>query len=491
MPCTAQINYLQISALGRGRKIAIGPNNRVFVTTRGKDGGVVVFDGLARKTPAAAAVGTLYRIGTGGHMHGICIAPDESWLIGDSKTGLVKVRAKDEVASSKPPALQVYVMYGDRSTVVMPESIAMLHGGLYASCDSALHEVHMLCDSTNTNWTLAGTAEPGFADGTGEEASFRAPQGLAVLPDGDLVVADTGNNALRRVTPAGVVTTLELDVGADGRALRAPTDVAVDIHGVLVVADSGNHRVCLVRDNKLEALGEAFDPEMAPVALALDQNGFVLGVPRSKPGVLLKMTSELLGPGLASYAEVVRCTHTDMFSQLTAGLLARGTQAFKKGNKPLMWNKEEKRATLRLRIENMERHMARTKACALRLLEEDALEIEHWQNEYALPGEAANPDAGDTQDGNENAFMCPITLSVMVDPVVAKDENTYERAAIERWFATNDRYPLTNVRATGRDARTLVSNRPLAALLQEQRERKRRRLLEVVENGGSLVYCDQ
>lgn len=483
MPHTAETSHLQVPALRCGYKIAIGPKNRVFVTTHKKDG-VLIYDGLTRKTPAAA--GKVYKIGTGGHTKAICIAPDESWMIGTSETGFVKVRADDEVKSKTPPTLKVYVMYNDRSTVVSPESIAMWHGGLYASCDSALHEVHMVCDNTNTNWTLAGKAEPGFADGTGDGASFCAPQGLAVLPDGDLVVADTGNNALRRVTPAGVVTTLELDVGADGRGLLAPTDVAVDMHGVIVVADSGNHRVCLVRDNKLETLGEAFEPEMAPVALALDQNGFVLGVPRSKPGVLVKMTSALLGPGLASYAEVVRRMHTDVFSRLTAGLLARGTPSFARVNKPFMWTKEEKITTLRIRIENMERHVARAKACALRLLEEDALEVEHWQNEYELPGEGAA-----SEPGEESIFRCPITLSVMIDPVVAKDENTYERAAIERWFATNDRFPLTNVRATGPDARALVSNRPLAALLQEQRERKRQRLMDVVDNGGSLVYCER
>ena len=131
----------------------------MFVSMQGKEG-VVIYDDLARKTPVT--VGTTYAVPTGGKMHGICITPDESWILGDSKAGIIKVRAEDKALPRKPPALGVYVMYGDKSTVAMPESIVMLPGGLYASCNSVLHEVHMLCESTNTNWTLAGNAVPGF-----------------------------------------------------------------------------------------------------------------------------------------------------------------------------------------------------------------------------------------------------------------------------------------------------------------------------------------
>lgn len=45
-------------------------------------------------------------------------------------------------------------------------------------------------------------------------------------------------------------------------------------------------------------------------------------------------------------------------------------------------------------------------------------------------------------DGRPNEHFCPITLSVMVDPVVAADGQSYERAAITRWFATSRKNPL-------------------------------------------------
>ncbi len=61
--------------------------------------------------------------------------------------------------------------------------------------------------------TLAGSGAPGPHDGTGATAQFNNPTGAALDANGNLVVADYGNNLVRSVTPAGVVTTLASATG--------------------------------------------------------------------------------------------------------------------------------------------------------------------------------------------------------------------------------------------------------------------------------------
>lgn len=100
--------------------------------------------------------------------------------------------------------------------------------------------------------TLAGLAgNDGSDDGTGGAARFEAPQGLALDSATNIYVADTFNNTIRRVTPAGSVTTRagspKLSGSADGVSTSArfnhPTGVAVDNATNVYVADSWNHTI--------------------------------------------------------------------------------------------------------------------------------------------------------------------------------------------------------------------------------------------------------
>jgi sugar lactone lactonase YvrE len=102
--------------------------------------------------------------------------------------------------------------------------------------------------------TLAGLAGPsglGSADGLGSAARFHGPSGIASSSDGTLFVSDQFNYTIRKITPAGAVTTLAGTAGVwgtnDGSGLAArfgqPAGLVLDSAGHLLVADSGNNTI--------------------------------------------------------------------------------------------------------------------------------------------------------------------------------------------------------------------------------------------------------
>jgi len=128
-----------------------------------------------------------------------------------------------------------------------PFAIAVDAAGSVYVTDTGNHNVRKLAGGVVT--TLAGTpGVAGRADGTGTAALFNAPQGIAVAADGTIYVCDTNNSTLRKITPTGTVTTLAGNPGQTGSAdgsgggatFNYPTGVAVDSAGNIYVADFDN-----------------------------------------------------------------------------------------------------------------------------------------------------------------------------------------------------------------------------------------------------------
>jgi len=96
---------------------------------------------------------------------------------------------------------------------------------------------------------IAGSTK-GFANGAGAAASFSNPLGVALDAAGNIYVADSGNNMIREISPSGVVTTLAGNLTAgnqNGEATLAefnnPFSVAVDAAGNVYVGDTGNNQI--------------------------------------------------------------------------------------------------------------------------------------------------------------------------------------------------------------------------------------------------------
>ncbi len=105
------------------------------------------------------------------------------------------------------------------------------------------------------SWTLfAGASAAGSADGLGGAARFNQPHYLAIDGGGNVFVTDTGNSTLRRITPAGLVSTyagvagtsLYIDGAATQARFVAPTGIAVLANGSILVTEVNSHTLRFV-----------------------------------------------------------------------------------------------------------------------------------------------------------------------------------------------------------------------------------------------------
>jgi hypothetical protein len=137
---------------------------------------------------------------------------------------------------------------GSAARFRFPGGIASLGGDLFVS-DSENHTIRKVTTSGVVTPLAGNPGATGSADGTGTAARFNNPQGIVAL-GGDLYVVDSGNHTIRKVTTAGVVTTLagspgvpSSDDGTGSSALfNSPLGIAANGTN-LFVADTGNHTI--------------------------------------------------------------------------------------------------------------------------------------------------------------------------------------------------------------------------------------------------------
>ncbi|QWV93144.1 putative Ig domain-containing protein [Geomonas oryzisoli] len=138
------------------------------------------------------------------------------------------------------------------SAVVGANKIVADNAGNVYIADQDHHRVRKVAPS-GVITTVAGTGTPGNSgdDGPATQARLNYPMGVALDGNGNLFIADTNNNLIRKVDPSGIITTVAgtgmASFSGDGpalaSALNTPVDIVVDPSGALIVADRSNYRV--------------------------------------------------------------------------------------------------------------------------------------------------------------------------------------------------------------------------------------------------------
>lgn len=175
-----------------------------------------------------------------GEPFGVAVAGDGAIYVSDGDAGRIFQLAPGEATKAVAENLNV------------PSAIALAPDGTLVVAETGSHTIKRVELQSGRVKIIAGTEnKAGFADGNGAAALFNAPVGVAVASDGTIFVADTYNDRIRAIDAGGQVRTI---AGGDGPGYRdaatgesarfdTPCGIAVDLDGTLIVADTGNHRL--------------------------------------------------------------------------------------------------------------------------------------------------------------------------------------------------------------------------------------------------------
>jgi len=231
---TGALSTIAGTAFSSPSGIAVDESGNIYVADTGNS--------RIRKITSTGALstiaGTTFSSPTG-------IAVDESGNIYVADTGNSRIRKITSTGALSTIA-------GTEAQLRNPYGVAVDSSGNIYVGDIGNHRIwRITVDSSGGNAnpsTLAGDTS-GFADGVGTEARFRFPYSVAVDFFGNVYVADTNNHRIRKISPAGEVSTIAGSTSgfADGTGSEAqfsqPSGIAVDSSGNIYVADAYNHRI--------------------------------------------------------------------------------------------------------------------------------------------------------------------------------------------------------------------------------------------------------
>jgi hypothetical protein len=204
--------------------------------------------GTAGSTDGPVASATFNAIG------GVAVGPDGTLYVADSGNYTIRAISTAGVVST---LAGVAGFSGDTdgtgsgARLKDPQNLAIDSEGNIYVADGMGNVVRKIVAATGVVTTIAGNGASGSANGTGVGAQFNDPTGITVDSAGNVYVADYGNDTIRKITPAGAVTTLAGSTGETGSAggtgtaatFDGPAGVGADGFGNVYVADLGNNTI--------------------------------------------------------------------------------------------------------------------------------------------------------------------------------------------------------------------------------------------------------
>ncbi|HVV01805.1 MAG TPA: NHL repeat-containing protein [Verrucomicrobiae bacterium] len=188
------------------------------------------------------------------HPAGVAADENGNIYVADSGNGVIRKITTDGKVSTfagTPGSFGSMDGIGSAASFYWPEGIAADTSGHVYVADTANGTVRRLDEAgaATTPAGLAGTFNS--FDGAGTNAQFWHPEGVTAAPDGNVYIADTWNHTVRKMTPAGVVSTIAGLAGypgsVDGAGAKArfdrPAGIVSDSQTNLFVADSFNHTI--------------------------------------------------------------------------------------------------------------------------------------------------------------------------------------------------------------------------------------------------------
>ncbi|HXH38012.1 MAG TPA: hypothetical protein VNN08_05260 [Thermoanaerobaculia bacterium] len=204
--------------------------------------------------------------------------------LGKSRAAALQALRIDSTNSRARNILRAVQLKLVQSRFNAPADVAVSEAGCYVA-DAGNNTIRLIKSDAST--TVAGAAgQYGSSGGSAAHVRFNEPDGVDAMQDGTVYVADRYNAVIRKITPDGTVTTIAgrsgLTGAADGASASArfngPRRVAITAGGTIYVADTGNHAVRRIAPAGMvtTVATSSESDRMDPIGLAIDADGDVL-----------------------------------------------------------------------------------------------------------------------------------------------------------------------------------------------------------------------